>query len=51
VANAAIASICAVWFTVAVWTLWTGVISYLLVGCLFAGEVLVRRWVLQQALP
>lgn len=48
-ANASIASVCAVWFTVAIWTLWTGLVSYLLIGVLFAGEVVVRRWILQRA--
>ncbi len=48
-ANATIASVCAVWFTVAIWTLWTGLVSYLLIGVLFAGEVVVRRWILQRA--
>ena len=42
-ANAAIATACALWFTVAIWTLWTGLISYLLIGALFIGELVVRR--------
>ena len=48
-ANAAISSVCALWFSVAIWTLWTGLISYLLVGVMIIGEVMVRRWVLQRA--
>jgi len=48
-ANAAISGICAVWFSVAIWTLWTGLISYLLVGIMIIGEVMVRHWVLQRA--
>jgi uncharacterized membrane protein len=44
--NATITSACAVWFNIAIWSLWTGVISYLLIGALFAGEVIVRRRVL-----
>jgi uncharacterized membrane protein len=44
--NATITSLCAVYFTMAVWSLWTGLISYLLVGALFACEVMVRRRVL-----
>jgi uncharacterized membrane protein len=50
-ANAAIASVCTLWFTVAIWTLWTGLVSYLLIGILFAGEVMVRRRKLQRATP
>jgi uncharacterized membrane protein len=48
-ANAGIACACAVWGTVALWTLWTGLVSYLLIGLLFVGEVMVRRWILQRA--
>ncbi|MGA3401469.1 MAG: hypothetical protein ABSC95_19815 [Acetobacteraceae bacterium] len=44
--NACITSVCAVWFTVAIWSLWTGLVSYLLIGALFAVEVMVRRRVL-----
>ncbi len=44
--NATITGVCTVWFTLAVWSLWTGLISYLLIGALFAGELLVRRRVL-----
>ena len=43
-ANASIACACALWATMAIWTLWTGFVSYLLIGFLFAGEVVVRRW-------
>lgn len=42
-ANAAIASACALWSTVAVWTLWNGLIAYLLIGALVGGELVVRR--------
>ena len=48
-ANAAIASACALWASVAVWTLWNGLIAYLLVGALFAGELLYRRHRLRRA--
>ena len=51
VANATIATICAVWFPVAIWTLWTGLVSYLLIGALIAGELVVRRWRARQAMP
>jgi uncharacterized membrane protein len=43
-ANAAIAVACALWSTVAIWTLWTGLVSYLLIGILIASEVMFRRW-------
>jgi uncharacterized membrane protein len=42
-ANAAIATACALWSTVAVWTLWNGLIAYLLIGALVAGELVVRH--------
>lgn len=47
-ANATIAIICAVWFSVGVWALWTGFVSYLAIGALFAGEALFRSWKLQR---
>ncbi len=50
-ANAAIATACALWGSVAAWTLWTGLVSYLLIGLLFAGEFLVRRRMWRRALP
>jgi uncharacterized membrane protein len=48
-ANAAIATACALWFTVAIWTLWTGLVSYVLIGVLFIGELMVRRLVSPRA--
>jgi uncharacterized membrane protein len=47
--NATIATACALWFPVAIWTLWTGFVSYLLIGLLFAGELIVRRRRLRRA--
>jgi len=47
--NATIASICAVWFTLWIWTLWTGLVSYVLIGVLILGEVVVRRRVVYRA--
>jgi uncharacterized membrane protein len=47
--NAAIASACAMWSTIAIWTLWNGLIAYLLVGVLVAGELVVRRHRLRRA--
>jgi len=45
VANSAIAAATAVWGTVEQWTLWNGLISYLLMGGLFIGEIALRRFV------
>ena len=42
VLNGGIALVTALWMSAAVWSLWTGVISYLLMGILFGGEYLVR---------
>ena len=41
--NASISAGTAIWGTVAEWTLWNGLISYLLMGLLFAGEMIWRR--------
>ncbi len=43
VVNGAIALITALWMSEAAWSLYTGVISYGLMGLLFAGEFLYRR--------
>jgi uncharacterized membrane protein len=45
VANAAVSGATAVWGSLATWTLWNGLISYLLMGMLFVGEIGVRRLV------
>ena len=45
VVNSAIAAVTALWGTVEQWTLWNGLISYLLIGGLFVGEIAVRRFV------
>ena len=50
-ANATIAIVCALWFSVAIWALWTGFVSYLAIGALFAGEVLFRNWKMQRVAP
>ncbi|MGE5540448.1 MAG: hypothetical protein ACM30I_17665 [Gemmatimonas sp.] len=47
--NGSVAAALAVWGTVEQWTLWTGLVSYLLMGFLFAGERVVRRFYLRQA--
>ncbi|AWK86259.1 hypothetical protein [Azospirillum thermophilum] len=43
--NAGIAAALAVAGSVEAWALWTGLLSYLVTGVLFAGELLVRRTV------
>jgi uncharacterized membrane protein len=44
-ANSFISATIAVWGTLAQWTLWNGLVSYLLMGTLFMGEMMVRRMV------
>jgi uncharacterized membrane protein len=41
--NAFISAATALWGTPAQWTLWNGLVSYLLMGTLFAGEMVVRK--------
>jgi uncharacterized membrane protein len=43
--NGSIAAITAVWASTEVWTLYNGLVAYLLIGGLFAGEWIVRGWV------
>lgn len=43
IANALVSGVSAVWGTLEAWTLWNGLISYLLMGMLFVGEMGVRR--------
>ncbi|OIR10097.1 hypothetical protein GALL_80250 [mine drainage metagenome] len=47
--NAAISAATALWGSLAAWTLWNGLLSYLAMGLLFAGEILVRRRVRKMA--
>ncbi len=42
-ANATVSAASALWGSVAAWTLWNGLLSYLAMGLLFLGEILVRR--------
>ena len=46
--NASIASYSCFWGSLEFWTLYNGLISYLLMGALFAGEFLVRQWVMKK---
>ena len=43
IANAGVSAVTALWGTLAQWTLWNGLLSYLLMGTLFIGEWLVRK--------
>ena len=43
VINGAIATYTALWTSVEIWTLYNGLISYILIGGLFAGEFLYRK--------
>jgi uncharacterized membrane protein len=49
VGNAAVATAVGIWGSAEQWTLWNGLISYLLMGALFAGEWTFRRFVLRRA--
>lgn len=40
--NAAVAASTALWSSIELWSLWTGLISYLLMGALFFGEMGIR---------
>jgi uncharacterized membrane protein len=42
VMNGTLALLTAVWASAAIWSLYNGVLAYVLMGCLFAGEYLVR---------
>lgn len=44
-ANTAIAAATAIWGTIEQWALWNGLVSYLLMGSLFIGEIALRRFV------
>lgn len=46
VINAAIAAGLALWGSLAIWTLWTGLLSYLGMGLLFIGEIACRYLIL-----
>ncbi len=43
--NGGVALVTALWASTDLWALYNGLLSYLLMGCLFAGEWLVRRQV------
>lgn len=45
--NAVIAAALILWGTLAQWTLWCGLLSYLAMGLLFVGEYLVRKLVVR----
>lgn len=45
--NAAVAGATALWADIIVWSLWTGLISYVLIAILFLGEMAVRPFLLR----
>jgi uncharacterized membrane protein len=47
--NAAVAAALGLWGSLQLWTLWTGLVSYLLMGALFLGELAWRRFVRARA--
>jgi uncharacterized membrane protein len=47
--NAAISAAAALWGSLAQWTLWNGLLSYIAMGLLFGGEFLVRRVIRRRA--
>lgn len=49
VGNAGVATIVGIWGSPEQWALWNGLISYLLMGALFAGEWTFRRFVYRRA--
>lgn len=49
--NAAVSAALTLWGTDEWWTLYNGLLSYLLMGCLFAGEWLVRQRVQSRQVP
>ncbi|OSQ38314.1 hypothetical protein [Thalassospira mesophila] len=48
VCNAAIATTTVVWGTLKQWTIYNGIVSYVLIGILFIGEWPVRHWLRQR---
>jgi uncharacterized membrane protein len=48
-ANAAVAAALGLWGPLHLWTLWTGLVSYLLMGALFLGELAWRHFVRARA--
>lgn len=47
-ANALIAAVLAIWGSLSLWALWTGLVSYLVMGILFAGEIALRPWMMRR---
>lgn len=48
IVNGSIALLTALYGDMALWTAWNGMIAYLLIGALMAGEWLVRRRVMKR---
>ncbi|MBI3503627.1 MAG: hypothetical protein HY059_02200 [Proteobacteria bacterium] len=49
-ANAAISAATGIWTSLAVWTLWNGLLAYVAMGALFAGEIVYRAFVRRPSL-
>lgn len=47
--NAAVSAAVSLWGSLEQWTLWNGLVSYLLMGSLFVGELIVRRFIRRRA--
>jgi uncharacterized membrane protein len=48
IANAAISTAISVWGDMDLWALYNGLLSYLLIGALFFGEMLLRDWIVRR---
>ncbi len=48
IANAAISAAVSVWGDMDLWALYNGLLSYLLIGALFFGEMLLRDWIVRR---
>ena len=51
IANGSVATYTAAWTSTGVWTMYNGLISYLLIGGLFGGEYLFRLWYRKRHYP
>jgi uncharacterized membrane protein len=49
VTNAAMAAGLAIWGSIAIWALWTGLLSYIVTAALFLGEIVLRSKLMQRA--
>jgi uncharacterized membrane protein len=49
ICNGALSMGTAIWGNLAIWTLYNGLISYLLIAAMFIGELVVRKYVRRQS--